>query len=66
MKASQITNTHVPLTIDKRNKKHYLEIGIDNPYSRITCFILYIYSMEFGTPTLYSELNRIARDIDLS
>ena len=42
------------------------EIGLNNPYSKVTCFILYLYSMEFGTPPLYSELNRVAREMDLS
>lgn len=41
------------------------ELGLCNPYSKITCFILYLYSCEFGTPPLYAELNRVARDMDL-
>lgn len=41
------------------------ELGIRNPYSRITCFTLYLYSMEFGTPPLYSEVNRVQRDMDM-
>ena len=32
-----------------------------NPYSKITSFVLYLYSMEFGTPPLYSDLNKAAR-----
>ena len=42
------------------------ELGILNPYSKVTCFILYLYSMELGSPPLYAELNRVARDMDLT
>lgn len=41
------------------------ELGLENPYGIITCFVLYLYSMEFGSPPLYSELNRVSRDMDL-
>ena len=41
------------------------EIGICNPYSKVSCFILYIYSMEWGSPPFYAEVNRIAREMDL-
>ena len=36
-------------------------LGLWNPYSKVTCIILYLYSMELGTPTLYAEANRVAR-----
>jgi len=42
------------------------ELGLLNPHSKVTCFILYLYSMEFGHPPLYSEMNRVARDLDKS
>ena len=42
------------------------ELGLWNPYSKVTCFILYLYSMEFGSPPLYAELNRVAREMDLT
>lgn len=42
------------------------EIGLLNPYSKVTCFLLYLYSMEFGSPPLYVELNRVTRDMDMS
>ena len=42
------------------------ELGLYNPYSKVTCFILYLYSMELGSPPLYAELNRVARDMDLT
>ena len=40
-------------------------VGLLNPYSKATCFILYLYSMELGHPQLYAEANRVARDMDL-
>ena len=40
------------------------ELNVLNPYSRITSFSLYLYSLEFGSPALYSELNRVTRDMD--
>ena len=55
----KITKANEPLTDGDS------EIGLYNPYSKITCIILYIYSMEFGTPPLYTELNRVAREMDL-
>ena len=42
------------------------ELGLANPYSKVSCMILYLYSMELGNPPLYAEANRIARDNDLS
>ena len=42
------------------------EIGLHNPYSNVSCFIVYLYSMEFGSPPLYTEINRVARKLDLS
>ena len=37
-----------------------------SPYSKVVCFILYLYSMEIGSPALYAEANRVARDVDKS
>ena len=50
------------MTLDSKDE----ELGLGNPYSKVTCFILYLYSLEFGAPPLYSELNRVSRDMDLS
>lgn len=36
-----------------------------NPYSKVTCLILYLYSMEIGVPPLYAEINRISRQMEL-
>lgn len=38
------------------------ELGFKNPYSKISCLISYLYSMELGTPQLYAEVNRVARE----
>ena len=39
---------------------------LQDPYHPAVCMILYLYSMELGSPPLYSELNRVARDMDMS
>ena len=39
-------------------------LGLRKPYSKATCLMLYLYSMELGSPQLYSEANRVARDMD--
>ena len=41
-------------------------LNLRNPYGPIVCFIVYLYSMEFGNPPLYSDLNRAARQRDSS
>lgn len=41
-------------------------LGLCNPYSKVTCLILYLYSMELYSPPLYSVANRVARDMDLA
>lgn len=42
------------------------ELSYSNPYSKITCLVAQLYSMELGSPPLYAEVNRVARDMDLS
>lgn len=42
------------------------ELGLRNPYSKISCFIVQLYSMELGHPPFYSEVNKAAREMDLS
>lgn len=41
------------------------DLDITNPYGKMTCLILYIYSLELGSPPLYSIINKIIRDSDL-
>ena len=60
--AINIQNKKNPMTF---NKNDY-ELGLYCPYSKVTCFIIYLYSMEIGSPPLYSEMNRVARDMDLT
>ena len=40
------------------------EYSFSNPYSKLTCFILQIYSMEIGSPPLYAEVNRVCREMN--
>ena len=49
-----------PMNIDSSDPV----LGITNAYSKATCLVLYLYSMEFGTPQLFAEANRVSRDID--
>jgi len=42
------------------------ELGLWNPYSNASCFIMNLYSMEFGSPPLYSAVNSAARDMDVT
>ena len=39
-------------------------LSLVNPYSAVSCWVLYLYSMELGSPPLYMELNRAAREMD--
>lgn len=56
LKASDIKNVAEPLSYLYSDD----ELCLTNPYSRITCFLIYLYSLEFGSPTLYAELSRAA------
>lgn len=52
--------TPKPMSLDPSDE----ELGLTNPYSFITCFILYLYSLEFGDPPLYAEMNRVVWTMD--
>ena len=41
-------------------------MDLRNPYGAVCCWVLYLYSMELGSPPLYMELNRACRDQDHS
>lgn len=41
------------------------DLDLANPYGNVTCLILYLYSMELGSPPLYKEINRVIRYKDL-
>ena len=40
------------------------DLGLRNPISRITCLVLYLYSIEMGNPPLYAEINRLTTNMD--
>ena len=46
------------------NLFHKNENDISDPYGKMTCLILYLYSMQIGEPPLYSEVNRVCRNMD--
>ena len=37
-------------------------LGLMNPYSKASCLLMQLYSMEIGSPQLYADVNRVARD----
>ena len=53
--------------IEDRNHPNYLsDNNLYNPYSKATCVILYIQSMELGAPPVYKILNETIRNKSLS
>lgn len=40
------------------------ETNLSNPYSKASCLILYLYTMELGSPPIYSEVNKVCRTMD--
>ena len=40
------------------------DLDLGDPYSKISCLVLYLYSLELGSPPLYSEINRVSRTMD--
>ena len=42
------------------------ELNFINPYSKISCLVAYLYSMELGSPNLYAEVNRVTREMDMT
>lgn len=42
------------------------ENSLDDPYSKATRLVTYLFSLEFGLPPLYSEVNRVCRTKDKS
>ena len=49
-----------------KTKKEEDDLNLGDPYSKISCLVLYLYSMELGSPPLYSEINRVSRTMDES
>lgn len=44
--------------------KSGIELSIVNPYSKVSCLLVQMFSMELGSPPLYAEANRVSRDMD--
>lgn len=42
------------------------DLNLNDPYSKISCFIIQLYSMELGSPALYSEVNKVSRGMDFT
>lgn len=42
------------------------ENNLFNPYSKVTCLILYLYSMDIGIMPLYASVNRAVVEMDSS
>ena len=36
-------------------------LGLCNPYSKVVCLLMQLYSMEIGSTQLYAVVNRVAR-----
>lgn len=64
MEGAQIPADKTAEPLHAYDMDEYLDLA--NPYSRIACFILYLYSLEFGDPPLYAEVNKAARTNDQS
>ena len=47
---------------DYKNKEH--ELNLANPYGKMSSLVVYLYSMELGSPPLYHEINRVCRSMD--
>ena len=52
----------------EKDYEHILcsDMCITNPYSKVSCLILYLYSMELGSPPLYSVINQVCRTMNKS
>lgn len=59
-----ISDWHRNLVCDLENPYDAMQLGLCNPYSKISCCLLQLYSMEFGTPPLYCAVSRVAREMD--
>ena len=67
-----MSNSNTPMINSEMSMDHkYTEeelndLDLSNPYSKMTCLILYLYTMELGSPPLYYEINRVCRMKDMS
>lgn len=58
-------NSEISMDI-KYTEDELNDLDLSNPYSKMSCLILYLYSMELGSPPLYYEINRVCRMKDMS
>ena len=62
----ELPNINKPFIFVKNTESgnYWKDYNLCNPYSKCSCLILYMYSMEFGQPPLYDVLNRAMRQKD--
>ena len=59
------TNSNVAMQVMSQSDSNFEDdLNLGNPYGKISCLILYLYSMELGMPPLYVEINRVCRNMD--
>ena len=51
--------------MNQSDPRYENEMNLYNPYSKVSCLLLYIYTMELGSPPLYAELNKVRRTMDV-
>ena len=61
----EIKDWETPCT-KKDGKSPSPELDYESAYSKISCLVVYLYSMEFGHPPLYAEVNRVTREMDMT
>ena len=54
LRSLNINTTDLKMNVSGNNDN-----SLNYPYSKVTVFITQLFSMEFGSPPLYAELNRI-------
>lgn len=59
LKTMQFSNPDQPLNVFEKD-----EYDIALSYGKVTCLVLYLYSMQIGDPPLYAEINKACRNLD--
>lgn len=60
----QVSHSNKPMIHDTSVNFDEDDNNLANPNSKICCLVLFIYSMEFGSPPLYHEINKVCRTMD--
>ena len=55
---SEDFNKALVIETDKTRKSFQSDLNLCNPYSKASCLILYLYTMELADPPLYEVLNK--------